>query len=74
MFRVSVLALALLSAGCVSLDPTYQRPDAPVPAPSQLGRVRRPEGPGSVGVVLTLLIMLVTAIQFQLSKRFVFYG
>lgn len=32
MFRVSVLALALLSAGCVSLDPTYQRPDAPVPA------------------------------------------
>ncbi|MDU1105982.1 MAG: TolC family protein, partial [Enterobacter sp.] len=32
MFRVSILALALLSAGCVSLDPTYQRPDAPVPA------------------------------------------
>ena len=32
MFRVTVLALALLSAGCVSLDPTYQRPDAPVPA------------------------------------------
>ena len=32
MFRVSVLVLALLSAGCVSLDPTYQRPDAPVPA------------------------------------------
>lgn len=29
MFRVSILALALLSAGCVSLDPTYQRPDAP---------------------------------------------
>ena len=28
----------------------------------------------AVGVVLTLLIMLVTAIQFQLSKRFVFYG
>lgn len=27
MFRVTVLALALLSAGCVSLDPTYQRPD-----------------------------------------------
>ena len=32
MFRLSVLALALLSAGCVSLDPAYQRPDAPVPA------------------------------------------
>ncbi len=32
MFRETVLALALLSAGCVSLDPTYQRPDAPVPA------------------------------------------
>lgn len=32
MFRLSVLVLALLSAGCVSLDPTYQRPDAPVPA------------------------------------------
>ncbi|MFN8158550.1 MAG: cytochrome P450 [Candidatus Nanopelagicales bacterium] len=30
-------------------------PDAPVPAPSQWGSVRRPEGPGSVGVVLTLL-------------------
>ncbi len=29
MFRVTVLTLALLSAGCVSLDPTYQRPDAP---------------------------------------------
>ena len=32
MFRLSVLVLALLSAGCVSLDPTYQRPAAPVPA------------------------------------------
>jgi len=32
MFRVSVLVLALLSAGCVSLDPTYQRPESPVPA------------------------------------------
>ncbi|MCF0008353.1 efflux transporter outer membrane subunit [Enterobacter hormaechei] len=32
MFRVTVLTLALLSAGCVSLDPTYQRPDSPVPA------------------------------------------
>jgi multiple sugar transport system permease protein len=28
----------------------------------------------AVGIVLTLLIMLVTAIQFQLSKRYVFYG
>ncbi len=32
MFRVSVLVLALLSAGCVSLDPAYQRPASPVPA------------------------------------------
>ncbi|MGY6031255.1 efflux transporter outer membrane subunit [Phytobacter sp. AG2a] len=32
MFRISVLVLALLSAGCVSLDPTYQRPASPVPA------------------------------------------
>lgn len=32
MFRISVLVLALLSAGCVSLDPTYQRPEAPVAA------------------------------------------
>lgn len=28
----------------------------------------------AVGIVLTILIMVVTAIQFQLSKRFVFYG
>ncbi len=28
----------------------------------------------AIGIVLTLLIMLVTGIQFQLSKRFVFYG
>jgi multiple sugar transport system permease protein len=28
----------------------------------------------AVGIVLTLLIMLVTAVQFQLSKRYVFYG
>lgn len=27
----------------------------------------------AIGIVLTLLIMLVTAIKFQLSKRFVFY-
>lgn len=32
MFRLSVFVLALMSAGCVSLDPTYQRPAAPVPA------------------------------------------
>lgn len=32
MLRISVLFLALLSAGCVSLDPTYQSPQAPVPA------------------------------------------
>ena len=31
-------------------------------------------GASAVGVVLTLIIMLVTALQFQLSKRFVFYG
>ncbi len=28
----------------------------------------------AVGIVLTILIMVVTAIQFQLSKRYVFYG
>ncbi len=32
MLRISVLFLALLSAGCVSLDPTYERPQAPIPA------------------------------------------
>lgn len=32
MFRLSVLFIAFLSVGCVSLDPAYQRPDAPVPA------------------------------------------
>ncbi|MFU0965141.1 efflux transporter outer membrane subunit [Kluyvera ascorbata] len=32
MFRLSVLFIAFLSVGCVSLDPSYQRPDAPVPA------------------------------------------
>jgi len=31
-------------------------------------------GASAVGIVLTLLIMLVTALQFQLSKRYVFYG
>ncbi|MFC0675001.1 carbohydrate ABC transporter permease [Brachybacterium hainanense] len=28
----------------------------------------------AIGIVLTILIMLVTALQFQLSKRYVFYG
>lgn len=32
MFRLSVLLLALLNAGCVSLDPQYQRPASPIPA------------------------------------------
>lgn len=32
MFRLSVLFIAFLSVGCVSLDPNYQRPDVPVPA------------------------------------------
>ena len=31
-------------------------------------------GASAIGIVLTLLIMLVTAIQFRLSRRFVFYG
>lgn len=31
-------------------------------------------GASAIGIALTLLIMLVTGIQFQLSKRFVFYG
>ncbi len=38
MFRETVLALALLSAGCVSLDPTYQRPDAPAGHPARRAR------------------------------------
>ena len=28
----------------------------------------------AVGIVLTILILAVTAVQFQLSKRYVFYG
>ena len=31
-------------------------------------------GASAIGIVLTLLIMLVTAMQFRLSRRFVFYG
>ncbi|WP_421549879.1 efflux transporter outer membrane subunit [Kluyvera intermedia] len=32
MFRLSVLFIALLSVGCVSMDPNYTRPEAPIPA------------------------------------------
>ncbi|WP_447864201.1 efflux transporter outer membrane subunit [Kluyvera sichuanensis] len=32
MFRLSLLFIAFLSVGCVSMDPNYQRPDAPIPA------------------------------------------
>ncbi|KAA9000768.1 efflux transporter outer membrane subunit [Affinibrenneria salicis] len=32
MYRISLLSLSLLLAGCISLDPDYQRPAAPVPA------------------------------------------
>lgn len=32
MIRLSVIMLALLSVGCVSLDPDYERPAAPIPA------------------------------------------
>ena len=51
MFRVTVLTLALLSAGCVSLDPTYQRPDAPVPAtlPGAHGEANRRGEPVAAG-------------------------
>ena len=31
-------------------------------------------GASAIGIVLTLLIMLVTALQFKLSQRYVFYG
>lgn len=31
MFRLSFMFIALLTAGCVSLDPHYDRPAAPVP-------------------------------------------
>ena len=47
MFRLSVFVLALMSAGCVSLDPTYQRPAAPVPATLLLGL--EPGRPGHAG-------------------------
>ncbi|SNY66695.1 efflux transporter outer membrane subunit [Enterobacter sp. CC120223-11] len=42
MFRVSVLVLALLSTGCVSLDPNYTTPAAPVPPslPGQKGEAK----------------------------------
>ncbi|WP_395858539.1 efflux transporter outer membrane subunit [Affinibrenneria salicis] len=32
IYRISLLSLSLLLAGCISLDPDYQRPAAPVPA------------------------------------------
>ena len=32
MYRISVIALSMMLAGCLSLDPDYQRPAAPVPA------------------------------------------
>ena len=32
MFRFTLVFVALLTAGCVSLDPNYERPAAPVPA------------------------------------------
>ncbi len=32
MFRLSFMFIVLLTAGCVSLDPHYDRPAAPVPA------------------------------------------
>ncbi|MBV6817834.1 TolC family protein [Rahnella sp. PD12R] len=32
MFRLSIISLSFLLAGCLSLDPHYQRPAAPVPA------------------------------------------
>lgn len=32
IFRLSIISLAMLLAGCISLDPDYQRPAAPVPA------------------------------------------
>ncbi|OSN06739.1 multidrug transporter [Lonsdalea britannica] len=42
-YRISLLSLSLLLAGCISLDPDYQRPAAPVPttwpgAATQTGR------------------------------------
>ena len=32
MFRLSLVMIILLSTGCVSLDPNYQRPVSPIPA------------------------------------------
>lgn len=32
IYRISVIALSMMLAGCLSLDPDYQRPAAPVPA------------------------------------------
>lgn len=41
MFRLTLVMLVMLTSGCVSLDPTYQRPASPVPA-------RLPNGYGTV--------------------------
>ena len=35
MFRFTLVFVALLTAGCVSLDPNYERPAAPVPTGSR---------------------------------------
>ncbi len=45
MFRLSFMFIALLTAGCVSLDPHYDRPAAPVPA-TLPGARRRIDGGG----------------------------
>ncbi len=45
MFRLSFMFIALLTAGCVSLDPHYDRPAAPVPALPCRG-ARRIDGGG----------------------------
>lgn len=44
MFRLSFMFIALLTAGCVSLDPHYDRLAAPVPA--TLPGARRIDGGG----------------------------
>lgn len=47
-YRLSIISLSMLLAGCISLDPHYQRPAAPVPKtwPSQ-------EGNAAANAVLT---------------------
>ncbi len=43
MFRLSLMFIALLTAGCVSLDPHYERPAAPCrrPFPARTANQRR---------------------------------